>query len=176
MTISATPAYGLTPLTVHFTSAVSGGAKPYSYAWRFGDGSLSAMADPSHIYRTSGTYLADLTIKDAHGASVHAQLFVTSATVATGTLAVPSSIGPMSSMYWSFNYDFQTGSAGFDNTSVVSKVQSTPAVWIRLPLTNDNFAYPGGWPALAKFCAQVHCREIGTWGDPGSLLPRRSRR
>ncbi len=167
LTISATPAYGLTPLTVHFTSTVSGGAKPYSYAWRFGDGSLSAMADPSHIYRTSGTYLANLTIKDAHGASVHAQLFVTSATVATGTLAVSSSIGPMSSMYWGFNYDFQTGSAGFDNASVVSKVQSTPAVWIRLPLTNDNFAYPGGWPALAKFCAQVHCREIGTVGGPG---------
>jgi PKD repeat protein len=167
LAISITPAYGLTPLTARFTSTVNGGAKPYSYDWQFGDGATSAAAEPSHTYTSSGTYLVSLIVKDAKGRSVEAQSFVASVTVATGTLAVTGAIGPMSSMYWGFNYDFQTGSAGFDNASVVSKVQSTPAVWIRLPLTNDNFAYPGGWPTLAKFCAQVHCHEIGTVGGPG---------
>ena len=52
-------------LTVSFTGASTGGAAPLSYDWDFGDGSAhSAVANPSHEYLASGTYIAAMTIVD----------------------------------------------------------------------------------------------------------------
>ncbi len=53
---------------VQFTADVSGGFPPYSYEWRFGDGSTSNQASPSHIYRDEGWYSVRLTVMDDRGA------------------------------------------------------------------------------------------------------------
>jgi len=42
-----------TPLTVSFTSGVTGSS---SYSWDFGDGGISALQNPTHTYATSGNY------------------------------------------------------------------------------------------------------------------------
>ncbi len=54
---------------VQFYSNVSGGFYPYSYEWDFGDGNTSTEPDsnPSHIYRSSGTYTVTLKITDDKG-------------------------------------------------------------------------------------------------------------
>jgi hypothetical protein len=60
-----------------------------SYAWDFGDSSVSNEADPSHGYAANGTYDVSLTVGDADGASSTAY---TSVTVDDGINNPPSSL------------------------------------------------------------------------------------
>ncbi|MEL6133510.1 MAG: PKD domain-containing protein [Bacteroidota bacterium] len=46
---------------VSFNSSTTG-PSPFTYAWDFGDGNVSALADPVHTYATGGTYLVTLII------------------------------------------------------------------------------------------------------------------
>jgi hypothetical protein len=57
------------PLTVSFTSDVTGGAAPYRYAWSFGDGVTSAEANPVHTYGGPGQYPVTVVVTVAAGAS-----------------------------------------------------------------------------------------------------------
>jgi glucose/arabinose dehydrogenase len=65
---SAAPTAGPAPLAVEFSSAGStdpdGGPEPLSFAWDFGDGEGSALANPSHVYARAGRYSARLTVTD----------------------------------------------------------------------------------------------------------------
>ncbi len=38
-----------------------------TYSWDFGDGGTSTSANPSHRYKTNGTYTATVTAKDTTG-------------------------------------------------------------------------------------------------------------
>jgi PKD repeat protein len=65
---TGTPTAGAAPLTVEFTSAITGFTGPVSYLWNFGDGSTSTMRNPSHTY--SGTlpgYSVSLTVSGSDG-------------------------------------------------------------------------------------------------------------
>ena len=50
-----------------YFNANGSGVSPYTYAWDFGDGSVSALANPYHYYSTSGYYSPCLTVTDATG-------------------------------------------------------------------------------------------------------------
>jgi PKD repeat protein len=67
---SASPSSGNIPLDVNFSSA--GSTDPdgsiSTYAWDFGDGGSSSMANPIHTYTVPGNYVATLTITDNQGA------------------------------------------------------------------------------------------------------------
>jgi len=64
-TAAATPTSGQVPLNVAFTGTAAGGTPPYSYSWKFGDGSATSTArNPSHTYNSAGTYTATLTVTD----------------------------------------------------------------------------------------------------------------
>jgi len=53
---------------VHFVASVSGGIRPYSYDWDFGDGTThSSDITPVHCYTQAGAYRIILTITDAEG-------------------------------------------------------------------------------------------------------------
>lgn len=76
---TASPATGLAPLTVSFSSAgsVDSDGLIASYLWDFGDGSTSTAANPVHGY-AAGIYAARLTVTDTLGASnVSAPLAIT---------------------------------------------------------------------------------------------------
>jgi len=62
---TGTPNSGTVPLTVSFKTTVSGGLSPYTYSWSFGDGSTSSLANPSHTYTSSGTYTAQVIVRDS---------------------------------------------------------------------------------------------------------------
>jgi PKD repeat protein len=66
-TAVASPLTGTVPLSVHFSSTVSGGTAPYGYSWAFGDGASSASSDPSHTFNASGTFHVVLTVTDSLG-------------------------------------------------------------------------------------------------------------
>ncbi len=69
--ISANPTSGLAPLTVNFTSVGTSDpdGNPITYAWNFGDGVSSTVANPTHTYTTIGSRLASLTVKDSLGSA-----------------------------------------------------------------------------------------------------------
>lgn len=63
----ASPTSGINPLTVNFTGHVLGGTKPYAASWSFGDGKTSTLINPSHVYRSTGTFTATISVSDANG-------------------------------------------------------------------------------------------------------------
>ena len=64
----AEPDEGEPPLTVQFLGYVEEetGA-PWTFAWRFGDGSSSTEQNPVHTYEKLGEYTAVLTVTDQEG-------------------------------------------------------------------------------------------------------------
>jgi len=50
-----------------FYSEIAGGFPPYSYEWDFGDGNTSTGENPSHSYKTAGSYTVFLTVTDDRG-------------------------------------------------------------------------------------------------------------
>ncbi|MGW3652092.1 PQQ-dependent sugar dehydrogenase [Streptomyces sp. NPDC000878] len=60
---------GQAPLKVKFSSAgtTDQDGDALTYSWDFGDGGTSTSANPSHKYRTNGTYTATVTAKDTTG-------------------------------------------------------------------------------------------------------------
>jgi PKD repeat protein len=69
VSISAGPQTGSHPLDVAFSSSVTGGTQPYTYQWRFGDGTTASTPTVSHTYDLRGTYTVDLTVTDADSRS-----------------------------------------------------------------------------------------------------------
>ena len=67
VSISPNPSSGTAPLTVDFTSYVTGGYGAYSYSWSFGDGQSSIASNPSHIYASAGSYTVTLIVTDFIG-------------------------------------------------------------------------------------------------------------
>ena len=75
--IVTSPSAGTMPLTVSFTSDVSGGVPPYEYQWTLGDGSTSPAANTVHIYLTGGNFTVWLIASDAaHQSEVSNALWV----------------------------------------------------------------------------------------------------
>ncbi|MGW3623506.1 ThuA domain-containing protein [Streptomyces sp. NPDC000880] len=84
---------GKAPLRVAFSSAgtTDGDGDSLTYAWDFGDGGKSTVANPTYTYKKNGTYTATVTAKDPSGrtgsASVHVVVGNTAPTV---TLELPA--------------------------------------------------------------------------------------
>lgn len=90
----------LPPLTVAFTSTVSGGVAPYAYSWTtFGDTSAatSTSPTPSHTYTSSGSFVADLTVTDSSGKTGHASVTITIGSITIGCqVSVTANASPTS--------------------------------------------------------------------------------
>jgi glucose/arabinose dehydrogenase/chitodextrinase len=98
---SATPANGLLPLTVNFSSAGSFDPDndPLSYEWAFGDATTASGPNLTHTYTISGTYTAILTATDSRKASSTDSVIVVagnrapSATITTPISGTAYSVG-----------------------------------------------------------------------------------
>ena len=77
---SASVTGGRAPLTVAFSSAGStdGDGRIATYAWTFGDGQTSTLANPTHTY-AAGTWSAQLTVTDNLGLRTLAAPLIVSA-------------------------------------------------------------------------------------------------
>ena len=66
---------GIGPLSVQFTAAASGGSGgPYTYAWSFGDGTSGPGPSIDHLYRSPGSFEANVTAYDRLGESATHQI------------------------------------------------------------------------------------------------------
>ncbi|HVQ01578.1 MAG TPA: PQQ-binding-like beta-propeller repeat protein, partial [Candidatus Thermoplasmatota archaeon] len=58
------PYYSLTNQSVNFTGSATGGYKPYTWHWDFGDGDTSKEQNPTHTYSSIGNYTVTLMVTD----------------------------------------------------------------------------------------------------------------
>ncbi len=75
---AASPRTGVAPHKVTFSSQghdADGGA--LTYAWDFGDGGTATTRNASHTYVQAGSYTAEVTVTDRHGATGTAEVAVT---------------------------------------------------------------------------------------------------
>lgn len=97
VSVASSPSSGTAPLSVNFTSKVSG-ATATSYKWNFGDGQTSTEALPSHLYAAAGNYTASVTVADSAGGTVSASSLIaisgptTTSTGQTGFRVVQANI------------------------------------------------------------------------------------
>ncbi len=81
VSVQASPLYGDPPLKTFFTvNATLAGApsRSLAYEWDFGDGTVSAEANPSHLYTRAGNYPVRVRVTSpATGASMSAQTLIT---------------------------------------------------------------------------------------------------
>jgi PKD repeat protein len=66
----ATPISGVRPLQVSFTAVVTttpAGDPLLAYAWAFGDGTTSMVANPVHVYAAAGAYTVTLVVSNPAG-------------------------------------------------------------------------------------------------------------
>jgi len=66
------PYSGMQGCLVQFTGNATGGLPPYSYEWRFGDGSTSDEQNPTHTYHSSDVFIVNFQVTDSLGDSVMA--------------------------------------------------------------------------------------------------------
>lgn len=58
---------GCIPLTVNFVNLSTANEPIASYLWEFGDGNISTLASPTHVYTAPGQYTVRLTIRTVSG-------------------------------------------------------------------------------------------------------------
>jgi PKD repeat protein len=81
--LTASPDPADAGLATQFTSLGSGGQGSYSYAWEFGDGTSSALQDPSHAYAAAGVYVANEWVNDSLGESARGNISISVAPALT---------------------------------------------------------------------------------------------
>ncbi|MCI4323760.1 MAG: PKD domain-containing protein [Thermoplasmata archaeon] len=74
--ISASPNASALLQSVVFTSNVSGGTGPFTFAWVFGDGSKGSGSNVDHTFASVGNYTVTLWVNDSTGASVERSISV----------------------------------------------------------------------------------------------------
>lgn len=80
------PYTGYTGAQIQFTGSATGGTPPYTWLWQFGDGTTSALQNPTHAYTLPGVYMVNLTVTDS------AQVTADDHTTANITIAPASDI------------------------------------------------------------------------------------
>ncbi len=79
---------------LEFVASATGGTKPYTYSWNFGDGTSGTGSPANHSYSKTGTVDPILTVTDAKGAT-NASGQGCTLTIASGmTLTSPLSANP----------------------------------------------------------------------------------
>jgi PKD repeat protein/type II secretory pathway pseudopilin PulG len=176
-TIVASTTSGTAPLTVDFSSVVvdetTMSPNPtLTYAWNFGDGGTSTLADPpARTYSTAGTRTVTLTVTDDQGATASAS---TTVTVDAPLLAAPGGLkkkssGTTSGKRWiDLQFNAVSGAAAYEVrvtcvskncTDVFSNTGTTTTIRIS-GLQNKSLSYD----------AQVRTlNSTGQWGPWSSI-------
>ncbi|HLX65111.1 MAG TPA: PKD domain-containing protein [Planctomycetota bacterium] len=62
---TAAPTPTFTGINVQFTSNISGGVPPYTYAWNFADGATDTVPNPVHAFIVAGSFTVSLLVTDS---------------------------------------------------------------------------------------------------------------
>ncbi len=92
LSATVTPPYGVAPLTVNYSAAVSGARGAVQYLWSFGDGNLSVDATAEETIAVPGLYFASISAEDANGSGATATTMIrVIAPLVAAVVAAPAS-------------------------------------------------------------------------------------
>lgn len=144
---SADPIVGVSPLLVSFTDESTGDID--TWAWDFGDGDVSGLRHPDHVYTDPGIYTVSLAVDGLGGPSqaIKTDLIVVYQGVVADYYAAPlagpapwyvqfynESIGDWDTLFWDF------GDGVTSNSKYPSHTYTTPGVYT----TSLTASGPGG--------------------------------
>ncbi|REJ84858.1 MAG: PKD domain-containing protein [Bacteroidetes bacterium] len=111
----------------NFSSSVNPGSGSIaSYSWNFGDGSVSSLSNPSHLYSAPGVYSVQLEVRNSYGCISSANSSITSYPLPQAAFSAPDACqysaisftqnstitaGVISSYYWNFGDNNSSGQA-----------------------------------------------------------------
>jgi len=115
----ASPTSGNTPLAVTFTDQSQG--NPWRFSWKFGDGMVSSLKNPTHVYQRPGVYTVTETVQNMAGFNTTVKqnlITVTELPKASFIVNATTGIAPKSIKFTdtstgvpdSWNWDFGDGS------------------------------------------------------------------
>src|SRR5437667_150031 len=151
---AAAPMSGVAPLAVSFSSA--GSSDPdgtiQSYSWAFGDGTTSALSNPSHTYSTKGNYTATLVVTDNRGLrspAVTVTITVTNEAPGANAAGTPTSgSAPLAVSFSSagssdpeggiLTYSWNFGDGTTSTSANPSHTYSTPGPYSAILTVTDN--------------------------------------
>lgn len=165
-TIQASPTSGFGPLDVDFTSTVSGGTAPYTYAWNFGDGSTSTAANPSHTFASGGKYGVVLNVTDSAAStastailwitvyspsfSVQARAAPTSGVVPLDVLFNATASGGVSPISWRWNCSTTGWLSNAENPSHTFNQSGSYLVWLEATDSVGDLASTTLWITVSN--------------------------
>ena len=152
---------GEAPLTVNFTSTSAGTIT--SFAWKFGDGTVSTSMNPSYTYQNAGTYTASLTVAGPGGTDEATEIITVSDPPPVASFTVNTTYGdaPLSVSFTSTStgtitsYSWNFGDGGSSSsTNPTHTYNSAGTYTARLTVTG-----PGGSSSDSK---TITVEESGT--------------
>ncbi len=164
----ARPLTGSAPLTVYFTSTVTGTVE--SYAWRFGDGGRSALPHPHHVYSDAGTFDVTVVVTGPGGTAtafkphyIHiaappgAPTATFSATPLSGTVPLTVTFtAAVSGTVEHWRWDFGDGHAAFTGPQVIHTYETAGAFDVSLTVSNTAGSYTVGRLGYIRAQPPVH--------------------
>ncbi len=145
-----------------FTSNVVSSVPVFSYSWNFGDGGVSTLQNPVHVYAESGIYTISLTAISNYGQGSYTCEQCLVVDVAEGPAVTDGfSCGPgavnlsagtaTEDIYWFVNQS-QTEAFHLGNTYTTPNLNSTATYWVEKTSTNPHQYFgmfdntgPGGY-------------------------------
>ncbi|MCI4337003.1 MAG: PKD domain-containing protein [Thermoplasmata archaeon] len=110
--VNSTSLTGEPPYAITFNATATGGVLPLTWNWNFGDHSIWASANVTHLYRIGGTFTATLMVNDSLGADRTAS-FVAHIYGALVAHIAASSVVAIAPVMVNFSADLAGGSGGF---------------------------------------------------------------
>jgi len=161
------------------TSLTSDGATLTGYAWNFGDGTTSTLAQPTHVYPTAGTYTVSLSVTDSRSATssaVAADVVVTHAapvaaftpTTSGLTVNVDGSASTAADGA-TISYDWDWGDGSAHGTGATSSHTYAAAGTFQVSLTIADSAGSSA-PAVAKAVSVTHAAPVAAFTTSASFL------
>ena len=153
---TGTPLTGCFPLTVQFSDqSNAGNGTISSWEWDFGDGTLSNLQNPSHVYTAAGSYNVSLRLKNSFGCTKSLTktnyIVLTNGVKAGFTNNVPNSCTPP------VNINFQNTSTGVGVLSYIWDFGDGSTS----NLTNPSHGYsnPGSYTVSLIVINATGCRD-----------------
>ncbi len=141
-TSSATPSFGIAPLSVNFSVTASDPDNDtLTYLWDFGDGQTATTANASHVYTTSGGYSARVQVSDPTHSTLSNPLFITVGEPPAATISSPTN----NATFVGGEVISYEGSATDPNETL----QNNQFSWTIL-FHHDTHVHPAAGPTLGK--------------------------
>ena len=134
---SANPPSGPTPLAVSFSSAgsVDPEGEALTYAWTFGDGTTSTLANPSHTYAQPGRYTVRLTVSDGVSSTISTPI-----TISAGDPPTASILSPIDGVFFKANDVISFSGTGTDSHGAT--LPASAFTW-NIDFLHDGHVHPG---------------------------------